>query len=314
MDVLKKTSRSDIEADVSEVDLDVSATEGLRRVTPARDAREKRRTAVAATTAERGAARVHANGALVSDSLAPSADEGQSTAQFSSTPALKRVSPLSRREPTQRPKWQPTTCTAPGVTCGGGGDGSNGGGGTSKLEIRSDSELDTEQLPLRLAKREAQPLPKMPKWWPLLCTSFGITCGDSGTSNGNSNGNSTSDSNGGSNTELSPASTTKREAEPMPMAEAQPEPSRIPKWEPTSCTSRGITCGDSSSVGQSADGGNTGADSASSAASQGGAGGQPEKRDAEAAADFHADGLGTGTFADDDGDVIEIERDSTLAT
>jgi hypothetical protein len=215
----------------------------------------------------------------------------------------------------------------------------------SKLEIRSDSEPDTEQLPLRLAKREAQPLPRMPKWWPLICTSWGITCGDSGTSNGddngnsdgnsdgnssgnssggsntelssvsttkretepvpmaeaqpepkkvpkwvptactsrgitcgdsgtsngdsngNSDGNSSGDSNGGSNTELSSVSAKKREAEPVPMAEAQPEPKKVPKWVPTACTSRGITCGDSSSVGQSSDGGNTGADSASSAAS-----------------------------------------------
>jgi hypothetical protein len=99
----------------------------------------------------------------------------------------------------------------------------------------------------------------------------------------------------------------------VPMAEAQPDPRKIPKWVPTACTSRGITCGDSSSVGQSSDGGNTGADIVSSAASQGGAGGQLEKRDADAAAGVHADGLDVATFADDDGDVIEIERDLTFA-
>jgi hypothetical protein len=294
-DVLKKTSRSDNAADVFEFDFDTSASEASRRVTPTRDARQKRRAAVATV-------QIHANDALVSDSRVSAEDEGQSAAQFSSTSAFKRASPLSRRE---RPKWQPTTCTAPGVTCGGGGSG--GGGGASKLEIRSDSEPDTEQLPLPLADREAQPLPKMPSWWPLLCTSFGITCGDSDNSNGDSNGNS----GGGSTTKSSSVSTTKREAEPMPMAEAQPESRKIPKWVPTSCTTRGITCGDSSSVEQSADGGNTGADSASSAASQGGADGQAEKRDAEAAADIHTDGVDTS--ADDDGNVIKIERDSTLA-
>jgi hypothetical protein len=299
MDVLKKTSRSDNAADMFEFDFDTSASEASRRVTPTRDARQKRRAAVATV-------QIHANDALVSDSRVSAEDEGQSVAQLSSTSAFKRAPPLSKRESTQRPKWQPTTCTAPGVTCGGGGSG--GGGGASKLEIRSDSEPDTEQLPRRLATRKAQPLPKMPKWWPLLCTSFGITCGDSDNSNGDSNGNSNGNSGVGSNTQSSSVSTSKREAEPMPMAEVQPESRKIPKWVPSSCTSRGITCGDSSSVGQSAD---TGADSASSAASQGGADGQAKKRDAEAAADFHTDGL--DTLADDDGNVIKIERDSTLA-
>lgn len=263
-DFSRKIPRDEIDASVPELDVDTISPEASRRVTPNRDARQQRRIAVAATMAERDAVKINAGNAMLSDSLGSSKYGGGAVAQLSSTSVidLEHASPISKRQSTSRPKWQPTTCTAPGVTCG-----SNGvNGPATMVEMRSDSSVDTESLFSRLAKRVTQPLPKLPYWWGMLCTAPGITCGGSDTSGNDSNG---------VNEETPSESTAKREAQPLPMAEAQPDAWRkIPKWKPTSCTSAGISCGDSSSVEEGDASGNAGTDGGSSATAQSGTGGQ----------------------------------------
>lgn len=269
-DFSRKIPRDEIDASVPELDLDIVSLEVSRRVTPNRDARQQRRIAVAAAIAERDAVKIDAGNAMLSDSLDSSKYGGGAVAQLSSTSVIdfEHASPISKRQSTSRPKWQPTTCTAPGVTCG-----SNGSPlPATKVEMRSDASPVTEPLFSRLAKRVTQPLPRLPFWWPMICTAPGITCAGS---------DSSSDSNSSSDGAEPPSATTaKRDAQPLAMTEAQPAPWRkIPKWKPTSCTSAGITCGDSSSVDEGDTSGNAGTDGASSATSQSGTGGQTEQRD-----------------------------------
>lgn len=311
------------------------ATQSSRRATPARDARLKRRAIVAGLIAEGDTERLKADGNTASASQDLPGAQGEADAELSFTPVIKRASLLSRGEPSQRPKWQPTTCTAPGVTCA--NDGNDGS--ASKLEVRSESGSETESLLSRLAERS----PKLPSWFPLLCTSFGITCAESGTSGDASDGDNTSQ----------PSDTvTKREAHHLakrspklpswfpllcttfgitcaesgtsdgannggdtnqpPVAVVKREANKHPKWVPTSCTARGITCGDPDGSEEGAAG--TGIDGVSSTTSQSGTGGQNKQRDPDAAtAHVWSDRPSEGIFTDDEGNIVQIEDGMAFA-
>lgn len=198
-----------------------SIGQDFQRTTPARNARLQRRLIVAGLTAVHDTQHFKAD-----DNTAASPQESPNTQpkadpQLSFTRVVKRASPLSNSEATRRPKWQPTTCTAPGVTCGNAGQG---GPVSNSNKMRSDSSCNTEAPSLRLALRDAQPLPKLPRRFPLLCASFGIACGDSGTS-----------TDGYQNVESGPASdlTAKSDSQPSPKPQ---------RWFPLLCTSFGIVC------------------------------------------------------------------------
>jgi hypothetical protein len=329
-------------------DQGTSATQDLQRSTPSRDARLKRRAVVAGLTANRNTQDLESEGsaAPASQKLSDARPETYSPRSF--TPVVNKASPLSKREPTQRPKWQPTTCTAPGVTCGNGGIEVP----VLKQEIRSDARSDTKSPSLRLAtcdarpspkipewwptlcmapgiictesdvsdgvsknddtnqlstsatKREAQPAPKLPKWFPNLCTTFGITCGESGTSN---------DGSPNKDTNQPPDSATKREAKTLPEAEARPVPeAKHPKWKPTSCTARGMTCGHVDHVEDRGASDDTGTDGASISTKQSATYEYNKKRDLDASHVWS--GPGRSVFTDDEGNAVRIEDDTTFAT
>lgn len=257
----------------------------FQRTTPARNARLQRRLIVAGLTA------VHDTQHFKADKITAASSQELSNAQPKADPRLsftrvvKRASSSSKSEATWRPKWQPTTCTAPGVTCGNAGQG----GPVSKNKTRSGLRCDTEATPLRLALRAAQPLPKLPRWFPGLCASFGITCGDyDGSHNVDSGpasdataksdsqpspkpqrwfpllctsfgiaceGSGTSeDGSKDADAKQAPGSTAKREAQPSP---------KVPKFKPQFCTAPGITCAtlDTSNPGSKNDHGNQPRDS-----------------------------------------------------
>jgi len=321
-----------------------STTQDAQRSTPARDARAKRRAIAAGITANRDAERLKANENSGSDDQEMPEAHVEAVSQLSFTQVVKHASPLSKRQPTQRPKWQPTTCTAPGVTCANDGSGRP----PSKHEMRSDSNLEAKSPSSCLAIRDARPSPKLPKWFPLLCTAPGIFCGDSGTTDdGSANRNAdqpvdsaakreaqpspklpkwwsmlctapgipcadSGASNDGSKNDSNdqpPDSTSKREAQPLTLAEASSESEKkLPKWQPTSCTARGMTCG---VLGDVAEGGTT--------ADHAGAQGAPstterdEKRDHDASAQVWSE-PGRSTLTDDEGNAVQIEDDSAFAT
>lgn len=226
-----------------------------RRVLQARDARQQRRAAVSAVTAERDALRINTDDTVAPGSWSLQQDKRDAYVQPSSTLSLERASPLLKRDSTSRPKWQPTTCTAPGVTCAGNGKLRV----AVKLEMRSKSQPDTEPQSLPISQHGTQPTPKLPKWRPLFCKTLGISCADFDTSGH------------GSVNYVTEPSSLKREAKALPMAVAWPfyggQKKQPPKWQPTSCTTRGITCGDSSGVEEGAAVGDTGPDGASSTTS-----------------------------------------------
>ena len=193
-----------------------------QRTTPSRNARLRRRVIIAGLNVDRGIQPPNAD-----ESTAPRSQEFPDAQPsddplVSSTRVVKHASPSYKREATRRPKWQPTTCTAPGVTCGNAGQG----GPVSKNEM-SDSSCDPEAPSMRLALREARPSPKLPKRFPLLCTSFGIFCEDSDTSDDGSQN-------------IDPG----RPSDPTAKGGSQLS-SNLPKWSPVLCTSFGIACRDS---------------------------------------------------------------------
>jgi hypothetical protein len=329
-----------------------STGQALQHTTPARKARLKRRAIVAGLIADRDTQHPKAD-----ESSAPSFQERFDTQpeadpQIASTRVVKPASPSSKREvtgPGGRPKWQPTTCTAPGVTCGTAGQS----GPVSKNEMRSDdSRCNTESPALRLSTSDAQPFPKLPKWFPLLCASFGINCRGSSASNDGSE-----DADTGQATDLpikgeaqpspkvpkwlplsctargitcarsgtsnkasknsranQPAdSTAKREAQPVPVAEARPAPQqKPPKWKPTTCTVPGMTCGSINGVASGATDDNIGSDGAPSITEQSGTGKRIKKRRLDAAAQGWS-GAGRNILTDDEGDVFQI-KESAFAT
>jgi hypothetical protein len=297
---VKELAYDSIAEDAPELVIGTQVPTISRRVLRARDARQQRRAVVTAVTAERDALRINTDDPVAPGSWSLLQDKREAYARPSSTLSLERASPLLKRDSTSRPKWQPTTCTAPGVTCAGNGKVE----GAVKLEMRSKSQPDTEPQSSPLSQHEAQPTLKLPKWWPLLCTTFGISCADFGASDH------------GSDSYVTEPSSLKREAKSLPMAVAHPfyggQKKQPPKWQPTSCTSRGITCGDSSGVEEGATGDDTGPDGTSSTTSQPGAVGQKEKRNARAAAESRFQRPEFGTFTDDDGNVVKIERASAL--
>jgi len=216
-------------ANVKEIGLDIRPTgsnpstsigQDFQRTTPARNARLQRRLIVAGLTTSHDTRHFKAGENTAASSQELSNAQPKAEPQLSFTRVAKHASPLSKSEATQRPKWQPTTCTAPGVTCGDAGQG----GPVSKNKMRSDSSCDTQAPSLRLALRAAQPSPKLPKRFPLLCASFGITCGDSGISD-----------DGSQNIDSGPASdlTAKSDSQPSPKPQ---------RWFPLLCTSFGIAC------------------------------------------------------------------------
>lgn len=346
--------------DVKEINFDVrpstsrqatSAGQAFQRATPARNARLQRRAIVSGLIADRDIQHIEADKSTVPSSQESSDTQPMAGPQTSFTRVVKRASPSSKREVTGRPKWHPTTCTAPGVTCG-----DNGGqsGPVSKKKMRCDLSSDSESPSLRLALRAAQPSPKLPKWFPLLCTSFGITCGGSGNSD---DGSQNIDTDGASESTVKrdgllppkppkwaplfctapgitcaathtpndgskndhanqPAdSAAKREARPLSMADARPAPQqkKPPKWTPTTCTVPGMTCGSINGVEVGATNNNPGADGAKSAAGQSGTGGHIKKREPDAAVRV-LPGPGRSIFTDDEGNAIQIEEDSAYAT
>ncbi|GAB7324609.1 hypothetical protein MBLNU13_g08497t2 [Cladosporium sp. NU13] len=200
-----------------------SSGQDFQRTTPARHARLRRRLIVAGLTESRNTEYLMADESITASSQKLSNAQPKADPQLSFTRVVKHASPSFKREATKRPKWQPTTCTAPGVTCGNTGPG----GPVSQNKMRSDSSCDTTVPSLRLALHEAQLSPKLPKRFLLLCASFGITCGDS---RGSNDGSQNVDSGRASNL------TAKSDSLPSP---------KTRKWFPLLCTSFGITCEDS---------------------------------------------------------------------
>lgn len=347
-----------VNADVKEISFDIRPSgskqatptgQAFQRTTPARDARLQRRAIVAGITDNRDIQYLDADKHSARSYQELSDARPKADPQISFARVVKYASPSFKREVTGRPKWQPTTCTAPGVTCGTAGQS----GPVSKNEMRSDSRCDTESPSLRLATRDVQPSPKLPKWFPLLCTTFGIACGDPGTLN---DGYGTADANHAANTmaerEAHPSpkrpkrfpllcgapgitcaksatskdgfkndhtnqrtnSTAKREARPVPIAEARPMPQKKPpKWQPTTRTVRGMTCGHVNGVAAGATDKTLGADGAKSAIEQSGTGEHTKKREPDAAAQVWP-GAGRSIFTDNEGDVVQIEENSAFAT
>lgn len=346
-------------ADAKEINFDIrpsgsrqaTSAGAFQRNTPARNARLQRRAIVSGLIADRDIQHFEADKSTVPSSQESSDIQPMADPQTSFTRVVKRASPSSKREVTGRPKWHPTTCTAPGVTCG-----NNGGqsGSVSRKKMRCDPSSDSESPSLRPALRAAQPSPKLPKWFPLLCTSFGITCGGSGTSNdGPKNADTgqassftvrrdsllppkppkwaplfctapgitcaaTRTPNDGTKNDHAnhPAdSAAKREARPLPMADARPAPQqkKPPKWTPTTCTVPGMTCGSINGVEVGATNNNAGADGAKSAAGQLGTGGHIKKHEPDAAAQVWS-GPGRSIFTDDEGNAVQIEEDSPYVT
>ena len=199
-----------------------SAGQAFQRATPARNARLRRRAIVAGLTVyhDTQPPKTYQNTTPSSQELSDAQPSDESL--IASTRVVKHASPSSKREATRRPKWQPTTCTAPGVTCGDAGQG----GPVSKNKM-SDLSCNAEAPSLRLALRDARPSPKLPERFPLLCTSFGIFCEGSDTS-----------TDGSQNIDSGQAS------DPTAKSSSQPS-SKLPKWSPLLCTSFGIACGDS---------------------------------------------------------------------
>ena len=346
-----------VNADVKEISFDIrpsgskqatSAGQAFQRTTSARNARLQRRAIVAGLTANRDAQQLNADKRTAQSYQELSDARPKVDPQISFTRVVKHASPSLKREETRRPKWQPTTCTAPGVTCGTAGESGPG----SKNEMR---RCDTESSSLRLDTRDAQPSPKPSKWLPLLCTSFGIACGDSSMPNdgakdvdsdlgpvsditakreaqpsgkrpkwfpllcgapGITCAKSATSKNGSKNDHANQPtnSTAKREARPVPIAEARLMPQKSPpKWQPTACTVRGMTCGHVNGVAAGATDKTLGADGAKSAIEQSGTGEHTKKRGPDAAAQVWP-GAGRSIFTDDEGDVVQIEENSAFAT
>jgi hypothetical protein len=347
-----------VNANVKEITFDIrpsgskqstSASQAFQRTTSARSARLQRRAIVAGLTANRDVQRFDADKGTARSHQEPSDARPKVDPQFSFTRVVKNASPSSKREVTGRPKWQPTTCTAPGVTCGTAGQS----GPVSKNEMRRDSRCDTESSSLRLDTRDAQPSPKLPKRFPLLCTTFGIACGDSSTPNdgakdvdsgqasditakreaqpsgkrpkwfpllcgapGITCAKSATSNEGSKNDHVNQRtnSTAKREARPVPVAEARPIPQKAPpKWQPTACTVRGMTCGHVNGVAAGAMEKNVGDDGAKPAIEHSGTGEHIKQREPDAAAQVWP-GAGRSIFTDDEGDVVQIEENSAFAT
>lgn len=225
-DERERTSLENIIANIPGHSFHASASQASGRL-----ARQKRRAIVADVTAERHVKHVDAESAAAPRTYNLHEAGAKSVSQLTPNSLLEHSSSLFKRDGGDggdRPKWQPTVCTAPGVTCGNGGDGGN----VPKVDVRAEAESHDETLPSRLAVRASQPLSKLPNWWPLLCTTFGVTCAQSGSTDGDSTGN---------DTEPPSVSEAKREAQPR----------KIPPWQPTSCTSPGITCGESGTGSES---------------------------------------------------------------
>ena len=345
-------------ADVKEISFDIrpsgskqatSAGQAFQRTTSARSARLQRRAIVAGLTADRDAQHLDADKHTARSYQKLSNAQPKADPQISFTRVVKHASPSFKREVTGRPKWQPTTCTAPGVTCGTTGQN----GPVSKNEMRRDSRCDTESPSSRLATRDAHPSPKVPKWFPLLCTSFSVACGDSSTPNdgpkdvdsgqasditakreaqpspkrpkwfpllcmapGITCAKSVASNDGSKNDHVNQRtnSTAKREARPVPVAEARPMPQKKPpKWQPTTCTVRGMTCGHVNGVAAGATDKNLAADGAKSATEQSGTSEHIKKSEPDVAAQVWP-GAGRSIFTDDEGDVVQIEEDSAFAT
>ena len=98
------------------------------------------------------------------------------------------------------------------------------------------------------------------------------------------------------------------------MAETRPVPmAKHPKWKPTSCTARGMTCGHADQVedrGTSDDGG---ADSTPATSEQSGTSEHNDKRDLEAVAEVWPR-PGRGFFTDDEGNAVQIEDNTAFVT
>ena len=214
---LERISLGDIIANTPEYDYHSSATLASDSIALARGARQRRRAVVASVTTGQHAEHTNAESASIQHNHNREEAGTETVSQPSSASMLKRSSLLSkRRDGGDRPKWQPTVCTAPGVTCAGGGDGGSG----NKVEVRDEADSNTEIRSSRLAKRTTQPVSKLPNWWPLLCTTFGVTCAQSG----DTGDESTSNDSGSSS-----VSEVKREAQPLPVSQvSQEDPSVAP--------------------------------------------------------------------------------------
>lgn len=182
---IKRGSRSGTITVAMDLELEQLRKGMRRRTTQSRDIRQKRRALVLSVTTHRAAFQVDP-GVDYRQKSGSIKVETSTAARLSSTPVPKQVSPQLRAStPTDKPKWQPASCTVPGVTCGEGASNAH----NPKYDMRDES-MHKAQLPsMSVAKREtepeprpeAQPLPKkIRKWKPTLCTSEGITCAVSG--------------------------------------------------------------------------------------------------------------------------------------
>lgn len=325
--------------------------QAFQRTTPARNARLERRMIIAGLNSDRDTQHRKADESSASSSQGRSDTRPEADLQNTFTRDVKHASPSYKREvtgPGGRPKWQPTTCTAPGVTCGTTGHG----GPVSRNKMRSDLRCDTKSPSLRLALRDAHGPPKRSQWFQMLCISFGIFCEDAVTPNdGSENADTgqatdlpikreaqpspkvpkwfpqsctargitcarlgTSDKVQNNRRANQPVdSTAKREVRPVPMAAALPVPQqKPPKWKPTTCTVPSMTCGSITGVASGATDDNTGADGAPSTTEQSGTGKRIKKRGLDAAEQVWS-GAGKSIFIDDEGNVIQIEEESAFA-
>lgn len=182
---IKRGSSSKTITVAMDVELEQLSKGMRRRTTQSRETRQKRRALVLSVATHRAAFQVDP-GVDYQQKSGSIKVEPSTAAWLSSTPVTKQVSPQLRASmPTDKPKWQPASCTVPGVTRGEGASSAH----NPKYDIR-DETMHKAQLPSMLvAKREtepeprpeAQPLPKkIRKWKPTLCTSEGITCAVSG--------------------------------------------------------------------------------------------------------------------------------------
>jgi hypothetical protein len=156
--------------------------QAFQRTMPARNARLKRRAIVAGLRADHDTQHLKADERTIPSFQERLDTRSEADPQNTFIRVVKDASPSSKRDvtgPGGRPKWQPTTCTAPGVTCGTTGHS----GPVSRNKMRSDLRCDTESSSLRLALRDAHSPPKRSQWFQMLCISFGIFCEDAGSPN-----------------------------------------------------------------------------------------------------------------------------------
>ena len=95
--------------------------------------------------------------------------------------------------------------------------------------------------------------------------------------------------------------------------EARPVPKQHPKWTPTSCTARGMTCGHVDAAEGGAAGDETRADETPITAEQSGTDEHTKKRDIDNVAQVWS-AAGRSFFADDEGNVVQIEERTAFAT